>query len=135
MTASCLAILSQNWAGPQQTHFFIPCETWQPQADPISHVVTLALSTTTEQREKVTELCQELGHLSLLSIFHFSLGELRGHGHGPARCGQHCGSSTGSQIHPQIQVFMVYLLTFLLLMSPRAHWDSASLAKPVFLRS
>lgn len=45
MTALCLAILSQNWAGPQQTHFFIHCETWQPQADPISHVVILALST------------------------------------------------------------------------------------------
>lgn len=72
MTALCLAILSQNWAGPQQTHFFIPCETWQPQADPISHVVTLALSTTTEQREKVTELCQgeEAGAGTLVPFKH-----------------------------------------------------------------
>lgn len=66
----------QHGAGTQQfQHFFIPCGTWQPQDSPTSHVVTLALSTTTEQREKATVLCQDgeaeagtlvpCGHLSL----------------------------------------------------------------------
>lgn len=73
LVPSCL-LHRQHGASLQQFQHFISCETWQPQASPTSHVVTLFLSTTTEQREKVTAFCQRdeaeagtcpFGHLSL----------------------------------------------------------------------
>lgn len=55
----CLAVLSIGSMGMAHSKpFFIPWETWHPRASPISHVVTSASSTTTEQREKTVAFCQ-----------------------------------------------------------------------------
>lgn len=132
----CWHLHGQHGAGPQRSQrFFVPCETWPPPASPVSRVVTLALSMTTRQREKVTGLCQGegagAGTLGPLNTFHFSLGKLRGHGPGLARCGCCCVSPVGSRTQRQALLFTARCFASLRSMPPGTCVHTSSLAKPV----